>query len=132
MPTPKKTLPNRSRRLRDPLVGINRRTAGGREIRDLYESRMAAIAGAIEGEPDITLQAAVRRLVELHLLCERLRAKLLIQGKGDASDDSLVRAENMLRRVEEQVAKLVEQAPKPRPFWERLHDDDEEPENGQG
>ena len=93
---------------------------------------MAAVAGAIEGEPDITLQAAVCRLVELHLLCERLRAKLLIKGKGDASDDSLVRPENMLRRVRGAGRQAGRAGPKPRPFWERLHDDDEEAENGQG
>jgi hypothetical protein len=38
-----KTSKSNSKRIRDPLVGTNRRTAQGREIRDLYRSRMTAI-----------------------------------------------------------------------------------------
>ena len=38
-----KTSKSNSKPLRDPLVGTNRRTAQGREIRDLYRSRIVTI-----------------------------------------------------------------------------------------
>jgi hypothetical protein len=113
-----------SKRLRDPLVGINRRTAKGREIRDLYRSRMAAI----EREPDATLQAAVRRAVELQLLTEQFRAGMLAGGKFDA--EQMVRVENMLSRAERHVAELIAKMPKPPEWWE--HQDEEDDDGNQG
>jgi hypothetical protein len=106
-----------SKRLKDPLVGINRRTARGREIRDLYRTRMAAI----EQESDATLQAAVRRTVELQLLTEQFRAEMLAGGKLDA--EQMVRVENMLNRAERHVAELITKMPKPAEWWERDEDD---------
>lgn len=125
MSTPSRPVRSRSKRIRDPLIGINRRTARGREIRDLYASRMAVIADAIEGEPDATLQAAVRRAVELQLLCERFRFAALNTDKpGIGMLEQIVRVENMVARADRQVAELVAKAPQPRPWWERRQDED--------
>jgi hypothetical protein len=131
MPTPSKTVRSRSKRLRDRLIGINRRTARGREIRDLYASRLAVIADAIEGEPDATLQAAVRRAVELQLLCEPFRAEALNGKPGLGTLEHVVRVENMVARADRQVAELVAKAPQPKPWWERQHDDEKEADDGQ-
>jgi hypothetical protein len=129
-----KSVRSRSRRIRDPLAGINRNTARGREIRDLFASRMAAIAGAIEGEPDATLQAAVRRAVELQLLCERFRFAALNTDKpGIGMLEQVVRVENMVARADRQVDELVAKAPQPLSWWEqrqRDREEQEESENG--
>jgi hypothetical protein len=122
---------NRSRRLRDPLIGINRRTAKGREVRDLYAARMSAIEDTIEGEPDATLQAAVRRAVELQLLCERFRFAMLNAAKLDVGNlEQVVRVENMVARADRHVAELVARMPKPSPWWDQQKeaDDGEEAE----
>lgn len=122
-----KPVRSRSRRIRDPLTGINRNTARGREIRDLYASRMTVIAEAIEGEPDATLQAAVRRAVELQLLCERFRFAALNTDKpGIGMLEQIVRVENMVARADRQVTELVAKAPQPKPWWERREEQDED------
>jgi hypothetical protein len=127
MPTPSKPIRSRSKRIRDPLIGINRRTARGREIRDLFVSRMEAIADAIEGEPDATLQAAVRRAVELQLLCERFRFTMLNTVRLDVGDlEQVVRIENMVAQANRHVADLVARAPKPAPWWERRQEESED------
>jgi hypothetical protein len=114
-----------SKRLKDPLVGINRRTARGREIRDLYRSRMAAIEDQCDGEPDVTVQAAVRRAVELHLVSERMRARLLAGGDLDKDSlEELVRVENMVGRADKHVAELIARMPKPAPWWQRPSEED--------
>jgi hypothetical protein len=125
---------NRSKRLRDPLIGINRRTAKGREVRDLYAARMAVIDGTIEGEPDATLQAAVRRAVELQLLCERFRFTMLNAAKLDVGMlEQVVRIENMVARAHRHVADLVARLPKPAPWWQQQHDNgDEDGSEAQG
>jgi hypothetical protein len=78
--------------------------------------------------PDLaaaTLQAAVRRAVELQLLTEQFRADMLAGGKLDA--EQMVRVENMLNRAERHVAELIAKLPKPPEWWER---DDEENDDG--
>lgn len=112
-----KAIKSNSKRIRDPLVGTNRRTAQGREIRDLYGSRMAAIEDGTHREPGVTLQAAVRRAVELHIICERFRARLVAAKQHNKSSlGELVRLENMVDRAERRVAELT---PKPMSWWEQ-------------
>jgi hypothetical protein len=83
-----------SRTTNRPLKGrVNRRTAKGRRIADVYHAYLAAL-----GNPtDAIMQANVLTAAELKVAAEEARKRLL-DGNGDA--DALVRLENLAHRAE--------------------------------
>jgi hypothetical protein len=105
-----------SRRIVRPLDGINLRTKVGRAIRDIYDARLRAI----EPTDDINFLTALRRAVELTIISERIRARMLASGEDDPE---FVRVENMLNRAERRVTELT---PEPAPWWEQHQQDDED------
>jgi hypothetical protein len=112
-----------SRRIVNPLDGINLRTRTGRAIRDLYRARLQAI----EPTDDINFLTALRRAVELTVIAERIRARMLASGEDDPE---FVRVENMLNRAERRVTELTPE-PEHVPWWQQ-QDDQEETDGKEG
>ena len=109
---------NRARRSNNPLAGLNLRTANGRLVRDLYRERMAAFDD--DAEADATITLAVRRVVELQVIANGLRADLLAAPTYKKADvGELVRVENLVRRAEAELAKLVAEMTKEEFWYER-------------
>jgi hypothetical protein len=97
----------RSKTTNRPLKGrVNRNTAKGRRIADVYHAYLAAL-----GDPtDAIVQANVLTAAELKIAAEEARKRLL-DGAGDA--DALVRLENLAHRAESKLG-IKRQPAKPR------------------
>jgi hypothetical protein len=104
-----------SRRIVRPLDGLNLRTKVGRAIRDLYHARLKAVPAT----DDIRFLTALRRAVELTIIAERTRARML---ESREHDPECIRLENMLDRAERRVTELT---PEPLSWWEQQQQDDE-------
>ena len=86
----------RSRTTNSPLKRVNRKTAQGRRVADLFGAYLAAL-----GNPqDAITQANALTAAELKTAAEDAR-KALLDGKGDG--DQLVRLENLAFRAERKL-----------------------------
>jgi hypothetical protein len=114
-----KSLAERANR---PLAGLDLRTKKGRLIRDLYRNRMAAFDDETAG--DLTVQLAVRRVVELQVIGDGLRSEMLAAPAYDkALGEELVRVENLVRRAEAELAELIADVTKEESWYERAQRD---------
>ena len=66
-----------------PLAGLNLPSATGRRVRDLYHGLMAKL-----DLDDVVIRAAVRRAVELQVLSEQQRARMLNDNDGQPDQAS--------------------------------------------
>jgi hypothetical protein len=95
--------PWRSRTSNRPLAArANGNSKQGRRIRDLYRGLLDKIGG---DPSDVIGRADVLRAVELRVVCEDLRAKMLA---GETIDpDQLIRLESLTARAERRLAKFA-------------------------